>query len=446
MRRAVWLGLLLLQVLVVCGFWFGSHWHHPLGNQLLGSATGQLLAWGRLAGLLAAFGCLLQVVLISRARWVEPLFGLDRLTRVHHATGFLLVVLLLAHPLLVTLGHARQADLTAWEQVIDFTRTWHWLLAAQAGGVLLLAAVGMSVAIVRLRLRYEAWHATHLTIYLALALALGHQLSAGGDLAGHAIFRAWWVALYGFVFLSLLGYRLVRPWWNLRRHGFVVGQLVAETANVTSVHIHGRDLGRFRAQAGQFVLVRFLAPGFWQEAHPFSLSRPPDGRELRLTIKQLGDFTCRIPALPAGTRVLIDGPHGIFTAERARASKILMVAGGIGITPVRAVAEVLLASGHEVVLLYGNRDRASAALYDELECLAATAGGRLRVVHVMSADPGWAGEQGRVDGGCLARNVPDLLERDCYLCGPPSLQRLVRAALLAAGVPANRIFDERFAL
>ena len=123
-----------------------------------------------------------------------------------------------------------------------------------------------------------------------------------------------------------------------------------------------------------------------------------------------------------------------------------MIAGGIGITPIRAVAEVLLTAGREIVLIYGNRDRASVALPGELERLTASSGGRLRVAHVLSADPGWPGEKGRVDGTCLARLAPDFRERDIYLCGPPLMMRLVRAALRMAGVPGSRIFDERFAL
>jgi len=75
------------------------------------------------------------------------------------------------------------------------------------------------------------------------------------------------------------------------------------------------------------------------EAHPFSMSRRPDGTRLRLTIKAVGDFTRRIPGLKPGVRVLIDGPHGIFTARRSSSQKILMIAGGIGITPIRSLAK-----------------------------------------------------------------------------------------------------------
>ena len=441
-----WFALLASQVLAIGGFWFWHHWHHPMGNQLLGDAAGQLLAWGRLAGLLAAFGCLLQITLVGRSRWVERAFGLDRLTRIHHATGLTLVILLVAHPVLVTVGHARMADLTVWAQLADFWRTWTDVLQASIGLAVLLAAIGLSVAIVRRHLRYETWHATHLAIYIALALAFGHQIAIGGDLAGKPVFRAYWLAIYAGTFLNLLWGRVARPLRDFRRHRFEVAALTPETADVTSVHIRGRNLDRFRAEAGQFVLVRFLAPGVRWETHPFSISQPPDGQEIRLTIKQLGDFTRRIPALSPGTRVVIDGPHGIFTARRAQSPKVLMIAGGIGITPIRSVAEVLLAAGREIVLIYGNRDRASVALYDELEHLSSFSGGRLRVTHVMSADPNWPGEKGRVDGACLARLAPDLLERDIYLCGPPPMMRLVRAALHAVGVASERIFDERFAL
>ena len=444
MQTLVWSLVLASQAMTIVGFWFWNHLHHPLGNQLVGDATGQLLAWGRLAGLLAAFGILFQLLLIGRVRWVERVFGLDRLTRLHHGVGFFLVVFLLAHPVLVAMGHARQADVSGFAQFVDFCRNWNDVLAATIGLAMLLAAVALSVAIVRRRLRYEVWHVTHLTIYLALALAFIHPLTVGTDLVGNRWFRGYWIALYAFAFLNLIGYRVLRPIWMCRRHRFEVAALTPESADVTSVAIRGRHLDKMRVQSGQFVLVRFLAPGFRWEAHPFSISRPPDGREIRLTIKQLGDYTRRIPRLPVGTPAILDGPHGIFTARRARAGRVLMIAGGIGITPIRSVAEDLLAAGRDVVLLYANRNRASIVFIDELERLAAT--GRLRVVHVLSHDPDWPGERGFLDGVRLCRLAPDLLERDIYLCGPPPMMRAVRTALRTAGVPSRRIFFERFAL
>jgi predicted ferric reductase len=446
LRRVAGPLLLLIQVLAVGAFWLRQQLDQPLGNPFAVWGPTQWLAWGRLAGLYAALACLVQVVLVGRVRWVEQVFGLDRLARWHHATGFALVALLLAHPLFVTAGHAAQAGVSWAAQSLDFLRNWEDAAAAYAGLAVLLAAVAVSVGPIRRRLRYEAWHAVHLGIYVALALAFGHQLAIGSDLTASRAFRVYWLALYVFAFGNLLVYRVARPLRNFARHRFAVSHLERETPDVCSVYLEGRSLERFRAAAGQFAIVRFLAPGFRWEAHPFSLSQRPDGRGLRLTIKALGDFTRRIPALPPGTAAILDGPHGVFTARRCRADKVLLLAGGIGITPIRALIEDLVAEGRDAVLLYGNRDRNTTVFAAELDRLAAASGGRLRVVHVLSADPSWDGEKGYLDGPCISRLAPDFRERDVFLCGPPPMMRLVRAALLAAGVPHSRIFDERFVL
>ena len=153
MKKAACLLLAGSQALIVISAWLWFHTHHPLGNLLTGDAEGQALAWGRLAGLLAAFGVLAQIVLIGRARWVGQAFGLDRLTRLHHALGFALVLLLALHLALVTWGHARQADAALWEQTLDFCKNWKGLAAALAGLALMAAALATSVLVLRRRLR-----------------------------------------------------------------------------------------------------------------------------------------------------------------------------------------------------------------------------------------------------------------------------------------------------
>ena len=428
------------------GFWFQNQTHQPLGNALTGDLAGRLLAYGRLAGLLAAFGLLLQLVLVGRVRWVERAFGLDRLTRLHHIVGFSLALFLLSHPLLVTAGHALQGGVSWSEQLLDFFRNWEDVLAAAIGLAILLAAVGFSIAIIRSRLPYEAWYATHLTIYIALALAFGHQLAVGYDFLANRAFAFYWYALYAFTFGNLLYYRVLRPLLMVRRHRFFVEELRAESEDVTSVIIRGRNLESFPVEAGQFMLVRFWAPGLRWQVHPFSLSCPPDGSRLRLTIKALGDFTRRIPSIKPGTPVLIDGPHGLFTPRRCQSRKALLIAGGIGITPLRSIADTLLADGRDVVLVYGNRTAASIVFKDELDALAAGSAGRFRVVHVLSDQADFPGEKGRVDRDRIGRLIPDIRERDVYLCGPPPMMKKLRAGLFSLGVPESRLYDERFAL
>jgi predicted ferric reductase len=446
MKKALAYLLLAAQLIVIVGGWAWNQTHHPMGNLLTGFASGRYLAWGRLAGLLAAFGALLQLTLIGRVKWVERIFGLDRLTRLHHFVGVSLVALLVAHPVLVTAGHARQSDTGLWEQFVDFCLHWEDVLAAAIGLALMIAAIALSLTIVCRRLRYETWHLTHLTLYVAIALVLGHQFSVGSDMTDHRWYAVYWYALYAFVFGNLIVYRMLRPLWFFARHRFVVSRLEPETNDVTSVYIEGRSMGAFPAEAGQFVIVRFWAPGFRWEAHPFSISAVPDGRQIRLTIKRLGDFTRRIPDLKEGTPVLIDGPHGVFVSCRCTLPKVLMVAGGIGITPIRALAEELTAAGREVTLLYSNRRHDAIAFEKELDRVSEKAAGHLRVIHVMSNDPDWPGEKGRIDRERLARLVPDIREREVYLCGPPAMMNAVRLALTSLGVRRSRLHYERFAL
>ncbi len=446
MKKAAWWVLAGAQLLIVVGCWFRFHAHHPLGNLLTGDAVGRLLAWGRLAGLLAVLAILFQLMLIGRVRWVERSYGMDRLTRLHHVVGFALLLLLLLHPVLLTLGHSRQAEVGYWAQAVDFIKTWKGLLSAVAGLSLVAAASVFSVLVLLRRVRYERWYATHLVLYFAFGLTFLHQVVSGSDFTDHPAFRYYWFALYAFVLVSLLGYRFVRPLRAFARHRFVVTRVVPEAGDVTSVYIGGKELEAFRVEAGQFMIVRFLAKGFRWEAHPFSMSCFPDGRQLRLSVKRLGDFTRRIPELKPGTPVLIDGPHGIFTSRVCASGKVLLIAGGIGITPIRSLAEEMAGAGRDVVLIYGNRNSETLVFRSELEELAARAGGRLRLVNVMSDDPAWPGEKGRVDRERIARLVPDLSGRDVYLCGPPLMMKGVRAALAGLGVPATRIHHERFAL
>lgn len=431
---------------MIVGFWGWDHINHPIGNQLTGDRVGQILALGRLAGLFAAFGALLQILLSSRIRWLDRAFGFDRLTRFHHIVGFSLAVTLVAHPVLVLAGHAAQAGVSLPEQEVDFLRNWEDVAAAAIGLVLMMAALIFSVAVVLTRINYELWHATHMVLYLAVAIAFGHQLAVGMDFTlGNAWFKYYWVGLYVFVVLNLVIYRIAIPFLAFYRHRFAVAAVSPETADVNSVYIEGRRLDSFHMSAGQFLIVRFMAKGFHWEAHPFSLSRLPDGKTLRLTIKALGDFTRRIPGIKPGTPVVVEGPLGVFTSDRCLSEKVLMIAGGIGITPIRSLVEEMAGRGKDMVVLYGNRHHSAVVFEKELNDLAAANRG-LRIVPVMSADPEWPGERGTIDQGLISRLVPDVRDRDVYLCGPPPMMRKIRRGLTSLGVPVSRIHWERFAL
>lgn len=425
-------------------FWYGDCVNSPVGS-LFSDQAGLLIAFGRLAGIVGALGVMSQLLLISRAKWLEPLFGLDRLTRFHHLNGLIIPFALLVHPVLVVWYHSLQTGDGFFVQYLAVLK-WDDVLAAAVGAMLILTAVLLSLPFTRRSLSYEAWHSVHLGAYAGLALAIGHQLALGGDLAAEVRYFAWtWYALLAFTGITVLWYRLLRPLWFYKKHGFTVDRTVMETPDIMSVYLKGRGLENFKVEPGQFALLRFWAPGFKLQAHPFSFSKPADGRELRFSIKKLGDFTAKLHAeLKPGTPVIIDGPHGVFTAARMRTDKALLVAGGIGITPLRSLAEKLAARNIDSVLVFSNKGRRDIPFEKELAELEKS--GVFKAVHVLSEDNEWPGEKGRVDAERLKRLVPDFAARDAFLCGPPPMMTALNAGLCALGLPRKQVHFELFSL
>jgi ferredoxin-NADP reductase len=219
-----------------------------------------------------------------------------------------------------------------------------------------------------------------------------------------------------------------------------VARVVEEAPGVVSVEIGGRYLDRLRAQAGQFFSWRFLTRDRWWEAHPFSLSAAPDGRRLRITVKGLGDYTAALRAIPPGTRVIAEGPFGSFTTAARRRPRVALIAGGVGITPIRALLEDMPGEPGDITVVYRALRPEDVILREELDELAGRRGVEL---HYVVGDHREAREL--LSPEHLLELVPDIAARDVYVCGPPAMTEATRASLDRSGVSRRHIFTERFA-
>jgi ferredoxin-NADP reductase len=208
-----------------------------------------------------------------------------------------------------------------------------------------------------------------------------------------------------------------------------------------SVYVSGRNLERLRAEAGQFFRWHFLTSDRWWMAHPFSLSAAPNPRFLRLTAKGIGDHSTDLRDLAPGTRVVAEGPYGGFTSKRRTGDKVLMIAGGVGITPLRALLEELAAGGTDVVLLYRVSAERDIIFRAELDELAARSGAVVRYLIGRRDKQPWPLSRSR-----LRSHVPDVRERDVYLCGPSGMLTSTIKTLRSLGVPRSQIHTERFEL
>lgn len=271
-----------------------------------------------------------------------------------------------------------------------------------------------------------------------IGLALPHQLWTGADFTASAFSQVYWWTLYAVTLAAVLAFRVVLPFGRSAYHRLRVAQVVAEAPGVVSVYLRGRRLDRLPVRAGQFFLWRFLDGPGWTRAHPYTLSAGPAPDLLRITVKDLGDGSRRVRSLRPGTRVLIEGPYGALTPAKWTGRPPLLIAAGAGITTMRALLDEFGTA--DAVLLYRIRSQADAVFRAELNCLGA------RVVFLEGARPrhgSWL--PAGYHPAALHRLVPDVRDREAYLCGPPPWMAAVRSDLRAAGMPDDLIHSEEFA-
>jgi predicted ferric reductase len=403
---------------------------------------------GRLSGLLCALLFALSVLMMARIPALERAVGQDQLVRRHRMIGVSAVVLLVLHVALVTRGYAAEAGTAFLTELNVLVRQGvDLIMATVATGLLLLVGL-TSIPLVRRRLRYETWHLTHAYAYLGVALAVPHETSLGTELEGsRPLVMAWW-ATWAVALLSVLVWRVGKPVVVSLRHRLVVDQVVRETADSVSVYVRGRDLMQLDAAPGQFMVWRFLSGRGWSRGHPYSLSAAPTDDQLRITVRDLGDGSGSVARLARGTRVLVEGPYGRMHPGVHDGGPSVLIASGIGITPIRALLERIDARPGEVTVLYRATGPDRLALAAEIDRIAAARGARLWYLigprRRTRRRPSWAPESaGTVgDAELLEMLVPGVADQQVFICGPSDWAGAVRQAALDAGVPAQRIHGE----
>ena len=300
-----------------------------------------LTSAGRVTGLLAGYAVAVLLVLMSRAPFLEHGLGADTLARWHSHGGRYTVSLIVAHAVLITWGYSVTDHTDLVSQTDSLLMSYPDVLMATVAGLMFVAIGVVSARAARSRLRYETWYHLHLYTYLAIALAFSHQFATGADFVDNLAARVAWSALYLAAGGLVLWFRVITPIRVTMRHRMRVVEVRPESTDVVSIVMTGDHLDELRAESGQFFRWRFLTREGWWQSHPFSLSAPPHPRYLRITVKRLGDHSTALQHVRAGTRVFAEGPYGAMTARRRRRRKVLLIAGGVGITPLRALFESL---------------------------------------------------------------------------------------------------------
>ena len=416
-------------------------WLHGGGVSGVHSLTDLWTSLGRVTGLLAVYLALGQILLLARLPPLERLVGFDRLTVWHRTNGKACLVLVLAHVVFITLGYAGLDQVGLSAEINRLVSDYPGMVAAVVGTALMIGVVATSIVIVRRRLPYEAWYTVHLSVYAGIVLAYVHQPPTGNEFTANAVQLDYWIALYVAVLAVLVWFRVVAPIRAVRRHRLRVEEVIEEAPGIHSVVIAGRALDRLGAHGGQFMTWRFLDRRRWWQAHPFSLSALPHDGRMRITVKGVGRYTHDLAQLRRGTRVVAEGPFGRFTAERCRREGALLIAGGIGITPIRTIIEELPPGPVDVIHRVMHEDE--LVFTSELDEIAAQRGAHVHRLVGDHRDPQWSH---LLSPFHLRELVPEVCDREVFVCGPPAMVSHILASLRTLGVTHRHIHTERFAL
>lgn len=403
------------------------------------------LTWDFSMGL--GFGALaiaaLQFFLTGRLRWITHPFGADIVYLSHRYLSWGAVALMLGHFALLYVFHQ-----PALGVLNPLEARWE-LTTGRVALVCFLGLIITSELRKRLGLRHEWWRGLHLVLAIfGMIAAIAHVLGVGNLTDTPEKRMLWLGATVGFMAV-LLHTHLIRPWWMSRNRWRVVGN-TPERGGVHTLELAPEGQALERWKPGQFAWLKVARSPFSLVEHPFTISTAPEkGPRISFSIKPLGDHTRTLINTPVGARAYVDGPYGAFSVDRAaKAPGFVMIAGGVGITPILSNLHALDVRNdpRPVILIYGSPTWDEASFREELAALESRL--NLTLVHVIDTpSDDWQGESGKIDRDVLLRNLPDTTRNWPHLlCGPAPMLGTLRRELADMGVAMRHVDYEIFEL
>ncbi len=418
--------------LIVIGIWL----HHGGASFFGKSLASTLTSLDQITGLLCSEAGILGLILITRTPLLERRYGLDRLFNWHRLLGEAMALLLILHIAFSVWAWSIPGGF--FDSVKSLTGGESYMALTAVGSAIILAITLSSLKWFRNKMSYEMWYFVHLTAYVGLAFSFSHQIVLGSDFSTDSLARWFWIGLHVAVVVWIIWSRWGRFFIAIARP-FKVASVTHEAQGVTSILLTGKNLGRHRALAGQFYLLRQVKAGRWWQANPFSLSSVPTSEGLRFTIKSRGEASDAMTKIRVGTRVIAEGPYGVCTPDLVGSKKAFLVAGGVGIGPIISYLEHLTFSSEPIVIYRAHSNNELAHL-DEIEALVNARNGKLHTLigpraSIKYADP--------FAPHILKKLAADISNRVVMIAGPESLVKAVQKGARGAGVPAENIHAER---
>ncbi|MEW6594639.1 MAG: ferric reductase-like transmembrane domain-containing protein [Thermodesulfobacteriota bacterium] len=383
----------------------------------------------------------LQFFLTGRFKNITAPYGIDVVYHFHRAISLIAFSFLFLHAGVLLLS-SPDLFVLLYPSVMP-----GWMLWGAAGFIAFVVVILSSLFRLPLGLNYERWRLLHGYVSVAaVVLAVAHVV--GVDYYTESpVKRGLWIAMVIAWLLALVHVRLIKS-SLMRKHPYLIERVAPERGRSWTLHLRPVGHGGMNFKPGQFAWLTVGKSPFTIREHPFSFSSSAleAGGAIRMTVKELGDFTSGIGGIPPGTHAYLDGPYGSFTIDGRDAPGFCFIAGGVGITPIMSILHTMAdrRDRRPALLFYGSRCWEEITFREELDTLAERL--NLKVIHVLQEAPaGWTGEQGRVTAELLTRHLPEnRMQMEYFLCGPEAMQKAMKAALDNLGLPLENIQSESF--
>ena len=387
-------------------------------------------ALGRAVGLIAFFIFTFQYVWTAKIKLFESIRSYDGRVAAHRSLGFLGVSLLIFHPIFVLVAFG----LIGIPLIITLPMALGFI------AFVLLIFIAASTFLSRIwGVRYRVWKRIHLLTFPVLTIAFFHSIRLGSDMYGPV--RVLWFALWISHLLIMLA-KLTNGIKNRRRGLTEIVDVRQETADTTSITTK-RPPGNFIP--GQFAFISLKHEGKWSGWHPFSATSLPDDDHMSFTIKRVGPTTSLVPELASGGEIRVDPGYGAFSHRLLPDDRYVMIAGGVGITPIYSMLKDLASREDpgKVVLIACVHHEDGILFRDDLDRWFSEKPGWESHI-VCSRQKDWPGPKGRLDPAMLLELLDNDLSGTFFLCGPTGLVGTIRRFLLKTGLPGRRIRREEF--
>lgn len=385
---------------------------------------------GQILGLLGMTLFSINLILAGRFKWLDQYFkGLDKVYQNHSVIGMLAFSLILFHPLFLVISYL---SLSANAAALFFVPFINWPIT---WGVLSLTLmIGLLVLTLYLKLKYHIWKFSHKFLTLAFILAVIHTLTIASDITRSNLLR------YYIITLSIIGLMVSIRQGLFRK--IAIKKVKYSVVNVTALNDSVVEIEmapmekKINFTPGQFCFFNFESKDVSFESHPFSISGSANECNLKITVKNLGDFTETLKNLKIGDRVLIDGPYGQFSPLNLKSKKQIWIAGGIGVTPFLSMMATLPAE-YQIDFYYSVKDKGEAIRIKDLEELSEKNPNFKFIL--------WsAKDRGYISGQAISQLSQGLSDKEILFCGPSGFMASLNNQFQALGISKDRIHYENF--